>query len=87
MKSPTGRWATPSQPNIQNIPIRTAEGDRIRAAFIAGAGSVPRQPSGTPAPVEPAPATPIADGGAGAPVGTRTGRWKMGKSNIEEVEK
>lgn len=35
----TGRLAS-SDPNLQNIPVRTAEGRRVREAFVAGPGSL-----------------------------------------------
>lgn len=35
----TGRLAS-NDPNLQNIPVRTAEGRRIRQAFVAGPGNV-----------------------------------------------
>jgi len=35
----TGRLAS-NDPNLQNIPVRTAEGRRIREAFVAPAGHV-----------------------------------------------
>src|SRR5690606_22201842 len=35
----TGRLAS-SDPNLQNIPVRTAEGRRVRTAFVATAGSI-----------------------------------------------
>jgi DNA polymerase-1 len=33
----TGRLAS-TDPNLQNIPVRTAEGRQIRTAFVAGKG-------------------------------------------------
>jgi DNA polymerase-1 len=35
----TGRLAS-SEPNLQNIPVRTAEGRRVRAAFVAPGGKI-----------------------------------------------
>ncbi len=35
----TGRLAS-SDPNLQNIPVRTAEGRRVRSAFVASLGSI-----------------------------------------------
>lgn len=35
----TGRLAS-SDPNLQNIPVRTAEGRRVRTAFVAGDGQI-----------------------------------------------
>src|SRR3546814_6860316 len=35
----TGRLAS-SDPNLQNIPVRTPEGRRVRAAFVASGGQI-----------------------------------------------